>query len=482
MSELPALLRLGLAPGSLKSLRQHPLLAGRPVRRIQSQLRLVDTADRRFAAAGWLCLGTEDRAGLRHVMLPVSGQPQPDAPAVEGELQLLAAGKLTGQAISLDRDGQTLDIQSHTIKLQAGEQTVTYDALVLQGAADSAADALNALAAQLSLDLSLRWTGAAPLVQAAADLGVVEPPPLRAAAFDTALNEDSDTAAAFVAIARQCLAQFDANIAPVLRDRDTEGVHQMRVAMRRLRSAIGLFADMLDGERLSPLLEDLRWLNGPLGRKRDLDVFIGETLVPLQALPHASTGLQHLSTVLEDRRAAAQQALQSALVAPRLAAFRLNFETFLDAVLEGSAVKAAGIAAQPAPRFAAAVLQHRRKKLRKLGKRHDTLETEALHELRIRAKKLRYAAEFFRGAFGRKESRRFIAALAQLQDCLGALNDAAVGGVLISNILPSPDRDPAAAAVTAWFAGQQQLQLAHLGAAWKAFDKIRPFWKDALED
>jgi len=482
MSDLTALLRLGLAPGSLKSLPQHALLNGRKGRRIQSRLRLLDTSDRRFASQGWLCLGIEDRAGLRHQMLPVADAAGDDAPAVDGELQILAEGKLSGHAWALDRDGQTLELQAHTVTLQRGKHKLAYEALVLQGVAGSALPVLHALAADLSLDLSLRWTGAAPVVEAAAMLDLIEPPPLRAGAFEIEVTEESDTAAAFVGIARRCLAQFDANLLPVLRDRDIEGVHQMRVALRRLRSALGAFGDMLDGDRLAPLIDDLRWLNGPLGRKRDLDVFIAETLTPLRALENPAKGLQHLVTVLDDRRTAAQEALQSALTAPRLASFRLGFERFLDAVLDGSAVVDAETAGRLAPRFAASLLQRRRKKLRKLGREHDKLEIAALHEMRIRAKKLRYAAEFFRTAFGRKETRRFIAALAELQDCLGALNDADVGARLTENILSTPDRDPAAAAIAAWFAGRQQLQLARLGDAWKAFDDIRPFWKGALED
>ena len=482
MSEPPALLRLGLAPGSLSRLRQNPLFGERRGRVVKAALRLLDTPDRRFAANGWLCLGLEDRAGLRHLRLPVSGDAAAPPPAIsDSALQTLATGMLEGRAVTLDRDGQTLLLQGHRVTLDRGSQQVAYDALVLEGAADSARPALHALAADLGRDLPLRWTGAAPLVQAAVELGLILPPPQRAAAFESGIAEDLDAMAAFAAIARQCLAQFDANLAPVLLDRDIEGVHQMRVALRRLRSAVGLYADLLDTTRLAPLLDDLRWLNGPLGRKRDLDVFMAETLTPLRALPDPPRGLQHLATVLDDRRVAAQQALHSALTAPRVAHFRLQFELLLDAALDGSAVTEAATAALPAPQFAASLLRQRRRKLRKLGTEHESLDTEALHELRIRAKKLRYAAEFFRAAFSRRESRRFIAALAELQDCLGALNDADVGSRLTENILSGPDRDPAAAAIAAWFAGRQQLQLAHLGAAWRAFDRIKPFWKDALE-
>lgn len=482
MSELPALLRLGLAPGSLKLVRKHPLLTGLRGRRVSATLRLRDTPDRRFAAVGWLCLGIEDKAGLRHVMLPVAGQGSEDMPSLHDvELRDLASGSMTGTLLTLQRDGQSIELQMNAAKLQTDAQDTAYEELVLQGGADSTM-LLTALAAELSLDLNLRWTGTAPVAAAAAALDVIEPQPMRAGAFEATLSEDMTAAAACAAILRQCLMQFDANMQPVLRDRDTEGVHQMRVALRRLRSALGLFSDMLDRDRLLPLIEDLRWLNNPLGRKRDLDVFLAETLNPLRSLASPPRGLQHLATVLDDRRAAAQEALASALLAPRTAAFRLGFAAFIDAVTAGSAIVAPEIAAIPAPRFAAELLRRRRKKLRKLGERHEELETEALHDLRIRAKKLRYAAEFFRPFFGRKQSRQFIAALAELQDSLGALNDASMGTRLIANVLATPDTDPAAAAIAAWFAGRQQLQLDHLGDAWDAFDDIRPFWKDALED
>jgi CHAD domain-containing protein len=341
---------------------------------------------------------------------------------------------------------------------------------------------LNALAAELCADLPLRWTGAAPLVHLAATLGLVEPQPQRAGTIPFELADDHDAASAFVAILRHCLLQFDANLLPVLRDFDAEGVHQMRVALRRMRSAFGLFAPMLRETVMLPLVEELRWLNGPLGRKRDLDVFLAETLAPLRRELDDVKAMQHLGIILEDHRAAAQVALASALQSPRLAALRLGFARLADRVTDGSALVDADLAAQPAEQFAAQMLRKRRKKVKALGAQHAELPIESLHELRIRAKKLRYAAEFFRPLFSRKDTRRFIAALSRLQDCLGALNDADVGGRLVRDLLPDAGHGTATAAITAWFAGRQQLQLAQLGDAWEDFAAIRPFWKDALKD
>lgn len=482
MSEPPALLRFGLAPGGLTLVRRHALLAGKRGRLLKSSLALLDTVDRSFASAGWLCLAIDDGHGRRIVTLPVAGlalKPAPSLDAVD-DLAVLAEGTLSGQMHTLTRDGQAVMLQSYKVQLKTpAKQSAAYEALTLQ-AAPEAALTVDAMAAELLRDLPLRWGGVAPMVQAASSLDLIEPPAVRAAAIDFDLPDDASAAAVFAAIGRHCLAQFDANLLPVLRDRDLEGVHQMRVSLRRLRSAIGLFSPLLQDDALQPLLEDLRWLGAPLGRKRDLDVFLTETLNPLRRLPDAPKRLQHLATILEDRRASAQVALDSALQAPRVAVLRLGLESFLSAVERGdtAAVKDADMAAAPAAGFAAAVLRRRRKKLKALGSQHAELDIAALHDLRIRAKKLRYAAEFFRLLFPhRKGSRRFIAALAHLQDCLGMLNDADVGARLVQDLLPDAARDPAPAAIAAWFAGRQQLQLAQLGEAWDSYAAIKPFWK-----
>ncbi|MEK9969692.1 MAG: CHAD domain-containing protein, partial [Ferrovibrio sp.] len=210
---------------------------------------------------------------------------------------------------------------------------------------------------------------------------------------------------------------------------------------------------------------------------------------PLRSLSEPPKRLQHLATILEDHRASAQVALESALQAPRLAAMRLGLGRFLAAVEAGEAsvLADAALASAPAADFAVEVLRKRRRKVKALGSRHAELDIPELHDLRIRAKKLRYAAEFFRPLFAQRKSqrkgpRRFIDALAHLQDCLGMLNDADVGLRLVRDLLPTPAEDPAAAAIAAWFAGRQQLQLAQLGEAWESYAALRPFWKDHKPD
>lgn len=481
MSDQPALLRLGLAAGSLAQARRAPLLQGLSARRRQTSLTLCDTDNRRFAAAGWLCLAGSH--GDEHELLPVAGLALASPPAFGADLALegLAALRRNAQVSSLDRDGHPISIETAKLSLRCEDRSAEAGEILLQGPPGTL-PILHRLAHELSADLPVQWNGPAPLVHLAATLGLIEPQPQRAGIIAFELADDDDAASAFAAILRHCLLQFDANLLPVLRDFDAEGVHQMRVALRRLRSALGLFAPMLREAVTMPLVEELRWLNGPLGRKRDLDVFLAETLAPLRRELDDVKALQHLRIILEDHRAAAQVALASALQSPRLAALRLGFARLADRVMDGSALADADLAGMPAERFAAQMLRKRRKKVKALGMQHAELPIESLHELRIRAKKLRYAAEFFRPLFSRKDTRRFIAALSRLQDCLGALNDADVGGRLVRDLLPDAGHGAATAAITAWFAGRQQLQLAQLGNAWEDFAAIRPFWRDALKD
>lgn len=474
MSDHPATLRLGLAAASLRIARRHPAL--RPTgkaRILRPALRLDDTDGRAFAAAGWLCAGWQDNSSHRQETIAVAGAVSGPAPALGGEMDILAGGDAEIATVAVTHEGHVIEVQFHRLRLVRGDREEQAAEILLSAGPDDDA-VLTGLAQQLCRDLPLFWTGVPALVPLAAALEIIEPPPLRAGSIPFDIDDDATAAAACQAIIRHCLMQFDGNIQPVLRDRDSEGVHQMRVALRRLRSALDIFSGLLPAEETAAVVEELRWLNEPLGRKRDLDVFIAETLAPLSRAITDAKGMKHLALVLDDRRSAAQAALVSALTSARCARLRLALDHLLDRLDDNGR--------QPAAGFAAAMLQKRRKKVKKLGREHDSLDIPALHRLRIRAKKLRYAAEFFRPLFARRDSKRFIAALSQLQDCLGALNDADVGSQLVRDVVGQPGSDPTAAAIIAWFAGRQQSQLDHLGDAWKAFDDIRPFWKAALKD
>jgi CHAD domain-containing protein len=109
---------------------------------------------------------------------------------------------------------------------------------------------------------------------------------------------------------------------------------------------------------------------------------------------------------------------------------------------------------------------------------------DELHGLRIAVKKLRYAAEFFRSLYGRKRAAKFIAALADLQDCLGAINDAVIGQqlaiVLEARLVERSDRATAAHAsglLLGWHAAQIDCALLEFQRCWPELRRASAFWK-----
>jgi CHAD domain-containing protein len=131
--------------------------------------------------------------------------------------------------------------------------------------------------------------------------------------------------------------------------------------------------------------------------------------------------------------------------------------------------------------FAASVLQQRHRRVCSLGRRVAELHDEDLHRLRIRAKKLRYTAEFCAGLFPGRRARAYAEALSDLQDVLGILNDCATAVRLLRELAPKArDEGDAAAILHGWIAGERHRQLQALPAAWEAFRRHGRFWTRAL--
>jgi CHAD domain-containing protein len=135
--------------------------------------------------------------------------------------------------------------------------------------------------------------------------------------------------------------------------------------------------------------------------------------------------------------------------------------------------------AQPVEGFAADLLQQRAATLKKRGKRLGELDTAGRHRLRIAAKKLRYAAEFFAALFPKKRVRPYVQSLAAMQEVLGGLNDAAT----LLRLLPeacagarAPD-PRVAGMIQGWSAASTHLQLDALCRAWDHWQRQKPFWK-----
>jgi CHAD domain-containing protein len=204
-------------------------------------------------------------------------------------------------------------------------------------------------------------------------------------------------------------------------DEDPEEVHQARVATRRLRSDLRTFQSLVDPEWAEGLRRELGWLASPLGEVRDADVLLDRLRTETDRMPAPD---RPAVGVLVDRlvasRAESLQALFEALDSKR-------YITLLDALVDGVAKpRLTPAAEQPAEEVASTLVGKAWRKLRRSVSDLGLVAEDAqLHQVRIKAKRCRYAAEAVIGVEGRP-AKRFASAVADLQDVLGRLQDAVV--------------------------------------------------------
>ena len=179
----------------------------------------------------------------------------------------------------------------------------------------------------------------------------------------------------------------------------------------------------------------MRWFMGELSPARDWDVMVTQTLADAKAGLSAPERLDGLIAAAALRRKGANGRARSALNEARFARLLLDMsQGLMGKTPDGSALA----------NWAKGALERRLRQLRKQADRFDRLDAAGRHRLRIAAKHLRYAGEAFAPLYG-KPAERYLARLADLQDALGAANDAAVAHRLLAE-LPAGDATLAQAA------------------------------------
>ena len=310
--------------------------------------------------------------------------------------------------------------------------------------------------------------------------GPVKPRPIK-------IKRSASMAEAIPAIIRDCLVHMLANEPAVLDGTNPEGVHQMRVGLRRLRAILGLVRPLLAEDVAAYLRGELRWLQKQLGPARDWDVFIAETLERLAAHRGAANGIGRTLRLADEARSDAYARARAAVIDPRFTAILLRAEVWLDRGLWMRPGKPARKAlAKPAAAFARAALQERQRKMRKLGKNAGELSEIDLHRLRNRAMNLRYAAEFFQNLFNKKLARAYIKSLREIQDVLGTLNDTVVSHDLMADLaIRAAGQKSLRRAVsrvdglaTGWNLARMDNDLARVRDVWARHSACRRFWKD----
>jgi inorganic triphosphatase YgiF len=297
------------------------------------------------------------------------------------------------------------------------------------------------------------------------------------------LNRQALLHEVLVAVVRDCLAQIRANELPASEGVDPEGVHQLRIGVRRLRSALRLFGPLLPRPQVTALNGELRWLAWELAPARDLDVFVDELIGPLARSHQDDPALKTLRDEAVALRDEARQRVREALDSPRYTRLVLNLGHWLAraAWTDQPLSEQSARLFLPAEAYASELLERLHRKLLRLGRRLEGASIEERHRLRIRAKRLRYASEFFRSLHPGKRTRRYLGRLSALQDVLGELNDVATAdrilAELLSRVEPAPVNWHAAGFVAGWKGHTAERRLATLEQLWDRFEAAGRFWR-----
>ncbi|MDI1287917.1 MAG: CHAD domain-containing protein [Reyranella sp.] len=284
---------------------------------------------------------------------------------------------------------------------------------------------------------------------------------------ESKLRADTNPEVALRRIVAGCHADLLKYRAAVLKSARPNGIHQTRVALRRLRAAFGVFRGAVHGPAVRALAAEAKWLARECGPARDLQVFLTETVTDVPPLVKrignrlAEVHLQHT---------------RAALSGARFAAF--------DRALAGFAAKP-----PPAPSgarldaFATGVLDAHHAKAIRRARKLEQFDIERLHRLRIAIKKLRYAATYFGPAFAPGRVKPYIDATARLQGALGALNDRAVAAQVLADLATAarPKEDVALLlkVLAKQAASGEKRRRRRLERAWAAFRKTGRFWRRA---
>lgn len=302
------------------------------------------------------------------------------------------------------------------------------------------------------------------------------------------LKRSMSVAEAFAAIGGRGLRQLTANARTLRTLRRPEALHQTRVAIRRLRTGFKLFEPAARDSEFDRLNAELKWLAGELDQARDLDVMLADTFRPAADRFHDQEGLAELGKRMHATRAKAYDRALKALDSPRFLTLTLDLAAWLDS---GVGRDPAGPAGEPIGRFAPAAMERLRRQIKRRGRGLTKLSPELRHKLRIRAKRMRYALEFFGDLYDQAPGRdRFIQTLKRLQDALGELNDLEVArqqGLMLAESCGRPAGDTAADGARQAFAAglmigsRVQAQKPLLKKAERLLDRLlsdKPFWRD----
>ncbi len=424
----------------------------------------MQTVKAEAAAAGMLSRRPEWEVEVAEERLDLAALPEEARRLIPGELvqQLRPAFSTEFTRTTwLLRHGESLvEVALDRGRIRAGDRSCSLSEVEIElkeGRADDLFDLAEAWLGQLPFRLEPRSKAQRGYQLA----GAFEAAPRKVS--PPALQPADPADRAWRAMLGAALGQFAANCPGFEAGGDPEYLHQMRVALRRLRTATSL-ARSLGMKRLA-WDRDLRWLLDELSALRDWDVLATQAL-PLVSKTTGPRPIAALRRPLERARRLALERARSAVRAQRTIRMVLAIER---ALLEEGKDRLSAAA------WAARALKRRWKDLRRAGKGFARLDDRGRHRLRIAGKKMRYAADAFSSLYG-ADMKHLLGLLEDLQDGLGAANDAVVAGRLLAGLAKQDTRlARPAALVGCVLSVEATARSAGLARVWRKIAALDPF-------
>jgi inorganic triphosphatase YgiF len=381
------------------------------------------------------------------------------------------------------RHARIVDLPSGTVEiafdqgvLTAGDQSMPVSEIELElksGSASTIYEIALRLAEHGAVKPSIRGKSARGF-----DLAAGKPPSVgrpRKLRLDPQVTLDE----AFATILRSCFLHLLQSLPAAEDGRNPEGVHQLRVSLRRLRSALDLMRSVGALSNLDALCSEAKWLAENLSAARDWDVFQLDTLPTIAKACPSVAGFDALGRAAAKCQSDAYFKAHHALDDRRCAVLLIGLGGWIETRgwRNDVAAEDLGQLSEPAVNFAQRVLSAQYAKVLKRGRRFKSLPAEGLHRVRLATKRLRYLSEFLLPLYeDRKSARRFARRLAGLQEELGAFNDMAVTASLLGGLGTEPDSAIAAAAIAGWQARASVGVQPALQSTWRDFTAARVPW------
>ncbi|MDA0998305.1 MAG: CHAD domain-containing protein [Proteobacteria bacterium] len=297
------------------------------------------------------------------------------------------------------------------------------------------------------------------------------------------LDPDRSVTETMAEIFAAALAGILDNEAAALDGRDPEGVHQMRVSIRRLRTALSVFQPFLDQGRLAAVKGDLKWLADNLGPARDWDVFSGDILGQVGSQGIDAEAISALAGATAEARKIAYRQAWDAVKSQHFTEAILGLALFIETRgwAPGDTAPKGDV---PIAEIASDIIERAFEKLKKCGRNLAELDLKSRHQVRIQLKKFRYTSDALHSLYPEKTVQPLAKAVSKLQDQFGHLNDLAVAKTLLGQLTDADGlgdderrrRAAGAGQVIGWHARGVHDHDRRLLASWKAVMATPKYW------